>query len=346
VSTPPFRAAGRTRRGVQSRRELLGRAADAARVISGAHHSSWNGRLAPMPPNVGDHIAIAGWDGTLHFDQREIIEPLQEMFDQRGQEHDVRTLMRYRSALRAVLHENAHLLMPVGRRIGDPEERAAYHGDASARALVEGGIDAWTLHNLDRFIDVLGLEEIAPRLKSAPEEVKYPHLAAAADALAERLGEVSDLGSDDVLRRLVIEPTDRQWRVVGGLLYEASDLPDLQRGQRDAAQAKTWFEDAMRPAFVVLRDLPDHPKEPRAQARAAEYGRTIGEQAFRAGAERVAVLEQRYRQSSQMVVQKALGAVPPLTGVRRPDPDSLGNRASRPPTNAPTRQPPDRGVDG
>jgi hypothetical protein len=358
VSTPPFRAAGRTRRGVQSLRDLLGRQADAARVISGAHHSSWNGRREPMPPNAGDHIALAGWDGTLHFSQ-EIYDALQEMFERRGEQHDLATLTRYRSALRAMLHENAHLLMPAGRQVGEAEERAAFFSDASTRTLSEGAIDAWTLRNLNRYLEVLGLDEIAPGILDAPEEVRYPHLAAAADALAERIGDLplvrrafDDRGADELLRRMAIEPADRMWRVAAGFMYEASELPDLDLTHRQIAAAKSWLEDGMRAEFRALAGLPDHPKEDAGKVRAAEDGRQAGEWAFRAGAQRLTVLQDRYRggveHDAGLIVQQVLDASPPLSGTRRLDPDSFGDRRSRPQTPGSGRQSPDRthGPDG
>jgi hypothetical protein len=282
------------RRGVQSFDELMARQAQATLALSGADHSSWKqGRLGPTRTvDRGIVLGTADWDGTLRYHYEHVVKPLQEMFARQGQNLDHDSLVRYRSALLVVLHENAHMLAPPGRDNGD-ERDTPLSEDPARKALEEGATDAWAIRNLDRYIDELGLEEIAPGIKGVSEISRYQHYAPAADALAKRIGEHSGVGHDEVLRQMNCVLSDGKWPVAVDLMYENSDLAELVP-ERDVRQVKRQIGEAMRAPFRRLREL--ETRTPLTDRRRLSAG--LGEAAFFEGRRVVAALEQTYRSAA------------------------------------------------
>lgn len=110
---------------VASFRDLMREQANAAVQVSGAHHSSWNGRFGARIDPSSNTAGMAHWGHTISYNSRSVEEALQEMFRNNRvhlQERD--TLVGYRDAMRVVLHENVHLLASEGNDHSQAE--AAY----------------------------------------------------------------------------------------------------------------------------------------------------------------------------------------------------------------------------
>lgn len=236
----------RHRPGVRSFDELMDRQADAALALAGADHSSWKrGQLGPTRQvDRGIVLGTADWDGTLRYHYGEIVKPLQEMFARQGQQLGTEDLVRYRSALLVVLHENAHMLAPPGRDNGD-ERDTPITPDAARKALEEGATEAWAYRNLDRYIDELGLEGVAPGLKSVTAVSRYQHYMPAADVLAERIGDQAGVGRDEILRQMNCALSDGKWPIAVEHMYQNSDLPGLVP-PGDVRRVKREIDAAMR----------------------------------------------------------------------------------------------------
>ncbi|MEU8224812.1 hypothetical protein [Kribbella sp. NPDC048915] len=249
------------RRGVRTFDELMDRQAEAAVALSGAHHSSWRrGRLGhTRTVERGIVLGTADWDGTLRYHHGDFVAPLQEMFARQGQGIAPQDLVRYRSALLVVLHENAHMLAPQGRDNGDERDTPL---SPDRKALEEGATEAWAMRNLDRYIDELGLAEICPGLKRVTEISRYQQYMPAVDVLAERVGEGAGLGRagappaagrDEVVRRMNCALSDGKWPVLVDLMYESSELRTL--APEHERQVKRRIDRAMRAPFRALADL-------------------------------------------------------------------------------------------
>ncbi|HWD82335.1 MAG TPA: hypothetical protein VG497_25725 [Kribbella sp.] len=295
-----------TVRGVQSFDELMARQAAAALALSGAHHSSWNGQLRQTRKvDHGIVLGTADWDGTLRYDYNEVVKPLQEMFDRRGQQVSAEDLVRYRSALLVVLHENAHMLAPEGRNNGD-ERDTPLSPDPARKALEEGATEAWAYRNLDRYIDELGLEEICPDLKSVTAISRYQHYMPAADVLAERIGERVDpeagVGRDEILRQMNCGLSDGKWPVAVEHMYQSSNLPELVP-PGDVREVKRQIDQAMR---VPLRSLTDLQTVMPVQSRAAKSA-GLGEAAYYEGLRAIQRIEDGYRAGLPLQQDRQVG---------------------------------------
>lgn len=116
--------------------ELMREQANAAVRISGAHHSSWNGRYGPPIAASSETGGTANWDNTVSYNPRHVDEPLQDMFrNNRVQNQDKAELRRYREALRIVLHENVHMLSSENREHAHAER--AFRYEPGVRPLEE-----------------------------------------------------------------------------------------------------------------------------------------------------------------------------------------------------------------
>lgn len=296
-----------TVRGVQSFDELMARQAAAALALSGAHHSSWKPGQLGQTRKVDHGIVLgtADWDGTLRYDYNEVVKPLQEMFAQRGRPVSDRDLVRYRSALLVVLHENAHMLAPEGRDNGD-ERDTPLSPDAARKALEEGATEAWAYRNLDRYIEELGLEEICPDLNRVTAISRYQHYMPAADVLAERIGErfgdQAGVRRDEILRQMNCGLSDGKWPVAVEHLYQSSNLPQLVP-PGDVREVKRQLDSAMRVPFRSLTDLQSvMPVQSRAAKSAA-----LGEAAYYEGLRAIQRIEEGYRSGLPLQRDRQVG---------------------------------------
>ena len=263
---------------VRTLADLKRRQAEAAVAISGADHSSWNGREGVVDPAAG-HSGKATWDGTIEYKDDRVNEPLREMLRQAGHYNqppeDLRT---YRRAVQTMLHENSHLLAQRGARHADGMQ--AYQTEAN-KALEEGVTDAWTLDHLDDYIDELGLDRVAPGIKDvAQDRPAYPQYVPAARQFAASLGRRTGLSGDEVLRRMNNQTVNTKFETAAAMLHDASPLARLETGrQRDESIRR--IADAMRPHFAGLHEVP---KDDRLRRQSA----VAGAQAERAGSSMVA----------------------------------------------------------
>jgi hypothetical protein len=270
---------------VASYRELMAEQHRAAVRVSGAHHSSWNGRLAVAAPERKVR-GVARWDHTIEYADDTVNTPLKDMFaNARVHNQDPETLQSYREAVKTVLHENTHLLAAEGSEHRDAEQ--AFQ-NPSVRALEEGITEVYSYTELDRYIDDLGLEEIAPGISSADAKPSYKQFTPAAGRFAESIGRRSGLESDDVVNRLAVVNAEQKFRVAAELVYDNSDLPGLVPDQERAA-AIGRIEAAMKPAFADLDtiDKTDDQRQRRESAKA-------GAQAANAGYSEVRSLKQQW----------------------------------------------------
>jgi hypothetical protein len=269
---------------VTSFRELLAEQANAAVRISGAHHSSWNGRPHRTIARERTTGGVAGWDHTIEYNPRVVDEPLQDMFrNSRVHNQDRNDLRSYRKALKVVLHENVHLLASEGR--DHAQARVAFGSSPGVRPIEEAITELYSQQQLDNYIDELGLDEIAPGIKNVRSNPVYEEYLPAAEAFAETIGQRSQLGSDEVIRRLAVVPADQKYKVAAEAIYDNGDLPGLMPSdQRDQAVGR--IAEAMRSSFAQIENIPeDKPDRDR---------RVVGGRAARNGYKVVDQLRQQW----------------------------------------------------
>jgi hypothetical protein len=290
---------------VRSYEELVRRQAEAAVAISGAHHSSWNGDVDPL---TADERAegvqgLAFWDGSIAYNDEKVVEPLREMFVRAGRQQDPATLLRYRDALRVVLHENSHLLATHRSSWSDGEHE---YQTPAGKALEEGVTEGWSFAHLNDYIDELGLERIAPGIKAVEGRRAYPQYNPAVKELCDGIGAAASMDGDEVLRRLnVVHPRDK-WRVAVDLLWQSSELPNWFHGV-DAMRMKADILSDLRKEFDKLAAL-----TPRTYSDQAIESSQIGKRAVAAATDRVRKLE---------------AVMPPAFGAR-PGPDLMRRAAA------------------
>ncbi|MEV8377032.1 hypothetical protein AB0P21_30100 [Kribbella sp. NPDC056861] len=256
---------------VNSHQELMAEQANAAVRISGAHHSSWNGRLDVTAPDRKVRGSVK-WDNTIEYSDRLVNEPLREMFDNaRSHNQDPQTLQSYREAVKTVLHENTHVLAAEGTQHSDAKD--AFQ-NPSVRALEEGVTELYSYTNVDRYIDDLGLEEIAPGIGAADANRSYKQYVPAAETFTKGISRESGVDNDEVVRRLAVVNAEQKFRVAAETLYDNSDLPGLvPEAGREAALQR--IETAMRPDFEPLPDLDKSDDQTLRRASAKAGGRAV-----------------------------------------------------------------------
>lgn len=204
--------------------ELLQAATGAALKVSGADRSNWTGQLQNTRhvrglPDAGD----ASRPG-LRLDYQYVMAPLRELYAVPGARHEAEDLLRYRRAVETLFHEHVHLLSAHGT---DHTGVESYMRPAEVHALEEGVTEAYAFANVDRFIDVLGIEQVAPGITELP---MADELTPEATVLTLLAGQVSpQLSGDEVLRRLaVLNPRDK-WATLALLISDDSTPETRQR---------------------------------------------------------------------------------------------------------------------
>ncbi|MFK4083763.1 hypothetical protein ACI2LF_06625 [Kribbella sp. NPDC020789] len=239
---------------VTSFRELMREQAKAAVRISGAHHSSWNERLRPLPRD-GRSGGVAAWDHAIAYNPEFVDEPLQQMFaNARVHNQDPADLRRYRDALRIVLHENVHMLASQGREHG--QAKAAFESTPGVRAMEESISEIYSQQRLDDYIDEMGLDEIAPGIKDVRTNPVYKQWLPAAEAFAKTLGNETGLGRDEIVQRLAVVPADQKFTVAAEAIYDNSDLPGIVPSDQ-RAQAVHRIAESMRKPFSQIEGMPE-----------------------------------------------------------------------------------------
>ncbi len=242
---------GRThpaRRKPRSLDELLQAATDAAVVVSGADHSNWTGQLQNTRHVRGLRQAgEAVWEQGLRLDYQYVLAPLRELYAVPGARRDEETLLRYRQALETLFHEHVHLLSAHGTGHTEAEP---YMRTAAIQALEEGVTEAYAFTNLDRFIDILGIEDLAPGITEVPVPAELTPEATVLTDLAGRVA--ADVPGDEVLRRLaVLNPRDK-WATLTRFVL---DDPSAEASQRVARAMWTTYARATTHPDTAARTL-------------------------------------------------------------------------------------------
>jgi hypothetical protein len=267
-----------------SYQELMAGQARSAVRVSGAHHSSWNHRTGVAAPERKVRGAVA-WDNTIEYADDKVTTPLKEMYaNARVYNQDAETLQWYREAVKTVFHENTHLLAAEG---SDHHQAKEAFQDPGVRALEEGVTEVYSYDNLNRYIDELGLEEIAPGITSAEANPSYRQFTPAARRFTEEIGRQTGLESDEVVRRLAVVNAEQKFRVAAEMLYD-SELPGLVPDQEREASVRR-IEDAMKPAFAGIDDL-DKTDDKQLRRQSAKAGAS----AARAGQDEIRGLKQQW----------------------------------------------------
>ncbi|WP_328989801.1 hypothetical protein OG394_26550 [Kribbella sp. NBC_01245] len=264
--------------------DLMAQQHTAAVEVTGAHHSNWNGKMGPTRKvENGVILGTASWDSGVLYDDKYVTGPLKEMFEHKGVQQEQAKLLAYRNALKTVLHENSHMTSAEGTTHAD-----AMHAfqQPPVRALEEGVTEAWSYANLDQYIDKLDLEKIAPGIKEVQGRQSYPQFAPAANALANRIGEVSGVDSNEVLRRMNVVNGAEKWPIATKLVTDAAGLDKIVPPAQ-LAEATQRVEQAMQAPFGTLADVSKLPADQQ-RPRSAE----IGNEAFDAGQKEIAAIKQ------------------------------------------------------
>lgn len=237
---------------VSSLTELMQVQADVAVTTLRADHSSWNNKHGLVPR---DQVSKVAWDSTILYNPEHVIEPLQEMFDRAGQQHDAKKLMRFREALRTVLHENIHLMAGPGTSLAFPLD--AYEGKAH-KVFEEGVTERATRDELSNYIGALDLERVAPGITATPTEGAYEAYVPAVSEFSEAVGEDVGLDSADVVHRMAVVNAAEKFPVAAELLY-AKHLSHLVP---ETAKADTIsrIAETMHAPFAAIEDY--DPKDP------------------------------------------------------------------------------------
>ena len=278
---------------VTSYQGLVNEQAKAAVRVSGAHHSSWNGRQIASAPDRKVRGAVT-WNNTIEYNDEKVTAPLREMFaNARVYNQDQETLQWYREAMKTTFHENVHLLAAEGSDHHDAMQ--AYASISGLRPLEEGITEVYSYNNLNAYIDDLGLEEIAPGIRSAPANPSYREFTPAAQTFADSIGRRSEIGSGEVVRRMAVVNAEQKFRVAAEIIYDNSELPGLVPEDQRAAAVQR-IEASMRPPFARINDLST---SDRAQLR--RQSAVAGAQAANAGYAEVRTLREQWTRSAPEV---------------------------------------------
>ncbi|MFC6158069.1 hypothetical protein [Kribbella jiaozuonensis] len=331
---------------VSSFDELMQVQAAVTVAVLQAHHSSWNNQYVVLPHDTQE-VSGVSWDGSIKYHPLDVIEPLREMFDRAGQQHDSETLDRYREALRTVFHENIHLLAGPGTSLAFPLD--AYEGKAH-RTFEEAVTERATQNELNNFITRLGLEQVAPRISGA-QAGAYGAYVPAVDSFSAAVGADVGLDADEVIRRMAVVNSAQKFPVAAELLY-SKHLSELVP-ETAKADAIRRIAEAMHAPLATVHDY--NSKDPSDVAISALAGRSAFRQAS-AEVEKIAA-EWSGNQDLRRTLDAGLGATTPLHKPRRDDhaaegphtnggdsphrPSWNAKPADRRPTPGPSRSPGD-----
>jgi hypothetical protein len=290
---------------VRNLADLMRVQADIAVAVMRAHHSAWNKEYEVLPR---DRVSKVAWDGTIQYNPRDVIEPLQEMFDRAYVQHDQETLDRYREALRTVFHENIHLLAGPGTSLAFPLDD--YEGKAH-KVFEEGVTERATQNELTNYIDELGLEQIAPGIREAKTPDAYAAYVPAIDTFSEHVGDDVGLSAAEVVHRMAVVNTAEKFRVAAELLY-AKHLSQLVP-ETAKADAIRQIAETMHAPFAAVHD---YDSKDFSDIRMAGLA---GRSAFRRAREEVRTIAERWSgdQDLRRTLDAGLGATAPLQNPRQ-----------------------------
>ncbi|WP_427887375.1 hypothetical protein ACQHIV_30895 [Kribbella sp. GL6] len=301
---------------VSSPAELMRVQADVAVATLRAHHSTWSKRYEVLPP-IDELASKVTWDGTIEYNPIDVIDPVQEMFDRAGQQHDDRTLVRYREAIRTVLHENIHLMAGPGTTLVFPLDE--YEGKAH-KVFEEGVTERATRNELTNYIDALDLEQVAPGIRTANTQGAYAAYIPAVDEFSAAVGKNVGLEPAEVVHRMAVVNAAQKFPVAAELLY-AKHLSALVP-ETAKADAIGRIAESMHGPFAAIHDY--DPKDPSDIRMSGMAGRA----AFRNASAEVQTIAEHWagHQELRRTLDAGLGATTPL---RKPQRDGRGADGSR-----------------
>jgi hypothetical protein len=278
--------------------ELMREQANAAVRVSGAHHSSWNGRYGAPIARESKLGGTANWDHTISYNPRHIDERLQEMFrNARVHNQDKADLREYRDALRVVLHENVHLLASQGQEYA--QSYGAMANEPGVRPFEEGVTELYSHQRLNDYIDDLGIDQIAPGIKGVTSPQVYKEYTPAVEGFAETIERRSGVQRDDLIGALAVVPADQKFHVAAGAMYDNSELSELLPPEQ-REQAVGQIARAMGSEFGEVARLPEEADN--------DERRTAGAKAAGAGYKVVSRLKKQWRMPApSQQVQRGAG---------------------------------------
>ncbi|MFC0624955.1 hypothetical protein [Kribbella deserti] len=251
--------------------ELFRRHAEAALELSGAGQTAWNSRILQL---TSGQLAVALWDGSLALDGPEVLAPIEEMYGAAGARHDPATLVRYRDALATLLHEQSHFLGPAGATQADA--RAAFNRPG-ALELEEGVAEAWAQDNLNAYLHLLGIDQVAPGITAVPSTQSYPQYTPAVRELVAGLATDTGRSPPDVLTELSNQTAEGQWPLVAHLsgLVPGTAAEDTMRQEFARLTAVTGVNESRaigRQALAEARQAVAGARQPGTEAGRAVTG--------------------------------------------------------------------------
>jgi hypothetical protein len=230
---------------IASLEDLLEQHAWAALRISGADQTAWNGEIVEAGEGI---LGLAHWDGTLHLDRDQILEPLRDLYDRAGGPRTEAELLRSREALVTLLHEQSHFLGPAGAT--QEAARAAFKLPGG-RALEEGVAEAWAHNHLNEYIRELGIDKVAPGILHVRSEPSYAAFVPAVRLLAADLDRLSGAPDGETLDLLNRQTAEGQWQQAVTRVYHSTKLPHLVPPDQ-APAVRLHLEQALRSSFKAL----------------------------------------------------------------------------------------------
>lgn len=264
--------AGPTPNAVAAYQWIIANQAQAAVRASGAEASSWSG---VMHESDGRELGLASGDGSITYDRAQVLGPIWEMSQNAGRQAPPEMLSRWRNALQTMYHENTHMLNARDRSIGDG---IAQGHIASVRGLEEGVTEAWSAAQVNGYIQQLGAEHLAPGISGAVVRQPYPQYVGATQILADRLGQDTGLGRQEVMRQLAVQDAGRKWPVAAEMAYKSGGLDALVPPQhRDIVMGR--IQGAMQQPFEHLAQASGTPAQQHLASMAAGHQAAAGYQA-------------------------------------------------------------------
>jgi hypothetical protein len=285
-----------TRRPEQVLERLLQRQEHAALAVTGAHH------LTPTDAPVTDLMLM---DGTT------VGETLREMCEHAGEEHQPpEVIARYKEAFHVILERNIRQSADLRPEVGMDADKLTEPGVA---AFSEGLARALADDRLNAYVDQLGLEQIAPRIRRTPSPRPPDRAAVAARAFVQEIGaeirvpaksdgdsekaKSEDAGAettlvemdrDVLLRQLAGQDPPLPWQTVTRLVFGSQEFREyLDWTEFD--DVKTMIQNSMTESFArIAEPVPSG-------AEALTSAKTLGRAAALAGRATVAELDQALR---------------------------------------------------
>lgn len=307
---------------------LWSRICAAVQAESGAGKTLWNGQLGYTDPNE-PVLGEAYPDGRVALSRDEVVRPLREMFEQRGQRVTQEQLIERRRAFEVVVHEFGHLAVPEGYGHGD---RAVDMLRQELGPIEEGSNEAWSQAKMDAVIDRALPRDLALQLRAVDSPRLYPAWDPAARAFADDIGAEVGVDGDEVLDLMVREARTGKARAVADLVFDKSELPNLVPLDQQAG-VRRQLREQIDQAFADLRPLGQDSRV-NLSSISAQRGQLIAEAVVRS----VRTTERQFREQSAgrgqeagRATQQDLSALPPPNPEdRRPNPEQAHPQPAAP----------------